>query len=1539
MGEGETSKDLKMRNTTLRLLAVSAIWAICPELAFAAESPAVGTVAPASLDQIAGQARYWEARGRYDLARESWLKLLRISPNSADALAGLANAELRSGRMDAAQMRLDRLKQAHPDHPQINEIQAAIRQGSFDSSKLTQPRALARQGKYDQAVAAYRAVYNNQIPGGRLGLEYYQTLAGTETGWAEARAGIEKLAAENPSDPLYRLALAQHLTYREDTRRQGITGLAAVADQPAVSALAKAAWRQALLWLGVKPGDEELYRGYLRRYGEDPQVGAKLATGRNPEAGPAAAGAVAAVPYTPGPEELRGRMNRDAFTLLNNNQLEQAAEKFNQSIGQYGPSADALGGLGVIRLRLEDYTGARELLQKASAMSGSSAGRWSEALSTARFWEAARAAGTARRQGNNKLAEQEYRRAISIDPHRAQLEPSVPVSLADLLVEVGQADEAEKYYREAYRLHPTNADAFRGMLSVLARNGKLKEAAAMADAAPDDLRQKLGGIGAIKAQYLRYQADGAFREGNDLKAEKLLKEALIADPESPWTRLQLAGVYQRQHRTRDANTLIDGLLASGSVPVRPEALFVKASLLSEQQHPYEALQVLEQIAPGERTPSMSRLQKQVWLRYQAQRAAIYARFGEAREAASLMAQVEPYMAEMPELTSTVAGVYADLGDSSRALSYLRQSMKNSSKPDLGLRLQYAGLLFRLRQDAEFEVVMEDLGRETRMNSQQRVDYSNLRLGYRLRQADLMREDGDLATAYEALQPLLAAAPNDPALLMALARLYNDSKDFEQAQSLYQRVLAQNPKEIDAYKGAIGAALALGEQDQADVLLQRALAIAPRDARLYALAGRSANARGDEGRALSLFQQALRLDAQQNSAGSTPGNMGSQPMLQIIDPQPNQVRPLPGSGKSVGALPGLHKMAFKAGDQKHQPAKHPARVTAAVWHPIRARAGKASRYGDVALPPLRAFYSAALIKSSTRTKTRKRPRSAASTAPANTEMIEGGYWTEERDANGNLSYRYIEPLPGVPQVSEPAPKAVNDFSDIQPARRSISPAATAPVYGPNTRVPSPPVAPAYPPPSAIRTGESDYWRLPAAPTAPPLLQAPLPGAVEPLPAPVDPLAGLKGDPLKRGLGFTPNRKAEPTPERRELLTEINELSAKRSAYFSGGLSGRSRDGVEGLDRLYDFEAPLEAAFPATAAGRLKLRIVPVSLDAGTVSGSNVLLFGSNAFAYLLDPTIANRSFAVNESGIAPSLGYELGSFKADIGSSPLGFQVENVVGGLNWQPKGERVSFKFDLARRSVTDSVLSYAGLKDPATNKTWGGITKNGLRADVAYSLGRYGVYGNGGYHVLTGKDVPQNNVAEVGVGFYARGIERSNLRFTYGINLTALRYKRNLRRFTLGHGGYFSPRSYFSAALPLTLEGFRNRLSYKIGASVGFQSFREEGAALYPNDAGLQERLNTFLNTLANAGPDVVQPTLTVQGGYPARRQSGLGFSFEGQAEYLLDPNLSIGGRFSLDNARDYNELGAIGYVRYFFTGQSHVGSPPWVLQPNYNFADPRL
>lgn len=1627
--------------------------------------PAQAQIDPSS-DQLASQARHWEDKGRYDLARESWLKLLRASPDNPAALSGLAMAEARSGRSAAAQVYLDRLREAHPGHPEIRKIEDAIRSGAYDPDRLEGPRSLAREGRYDDAVAAYKQIFGEQVPDGRLGLEYWQTLAGTKDGWAAAREGIAGLAQAHPDEPVYQLALAQHLTYREQTRRDGIAALARLADNRAVAAPAQQAWRQALLWLGAKPGDERLYQAYLSRDPNDSQIAGRLEAMRANRAPAAVAGGSGdQAPRELTAAQLRAQQIREAYDRLNASELAQAATLFEQLVARYPDSDDALGGLGIVRLRQERYGEARTLLQQATARAPRRASRWSEALSTAAFWEQVRAAQAAREQGNPAQAESLLRSALASQPAIAAKEPSVKITLADVLAENGEVEEAERLYREVLARDPRNVGATRGLVGVLVRRNQLPEALNLAESLPPEQKQELGNLGSLKGQYLRDQAKLATDAQDDAQAEQLLRQALLEDPESPWTRLDLSRIYQRQKRTREANTLIDGLLTGGRQ--MPEAVYIKALLLAEQQSWLEGLQVLELVPYESRTQPMADLQRRLWVRYQTERAGVYSRYGRPQEAMQILQQVEPYATDSPELLGAMAGALAELGQDAPALDFMRQALSRQATPDPGLRLQYASLLFKLRQDAEFEVVMEDLVKYPAWEAQQSVDLANLRIAYRLRQADLVREDGNLARAYEYLEPLLRVNPNDPRLVMALARLYNDAQEYDRALELYRRALQTDPNNLDAYKGAIGASLALNQPEQADGLLEQAFRLDPQNPRLYALAGRAARARGEDGRALQLFQQALLLDQQQGAGQGGESEFGDgryTPQLYLLDPATSPVNapfygydygpalsppaapvrvsesPPPAAKKKSRASP-----AGPSADRLRPAAQQPFAASPAALAAVAARAGAALRpaalsRGDRALTRWqRGWRPGRLIKVSTPPETdpAKRyppPRATAgshSVSSTTTTITTGGAgWVQDAPdrysyspQTGSLSVPYgpapaaaapatrANSLPAytprqlapstqltVPRPRRPYPslreEVLRDIGEItgQPpaaapppqtlppgsyplhapppaarpaprAPRSGYPAAgTLPYSSSTTTITTGVPAPRYPTSLPLGATVEEYERqglrvLPGQPGyststttrstgravgstgSTTTTTGGLPAYVPPPAAPyapyypqTAPAAGrpaggleLRADPVLRTPDFVLQRRRVQADQPNEVLREIADINARRTPYIGAGLSVRSRDGQAGLDRLTDLEVPVEFSVAGAQAGRFRLRAVPVFLDAGTVSGRQLPLFGAMALVEGDD-----FRFDQNTSGVAVGAAYGIGDLRLDFGSSPLGFPVETLVGGMNWQPKMDRVSFKLDLSRRSVTDSLLSYAGTRDPATGLVWGGVTKNGGRLDLAYDHGQYGVYANGSYHVLDGENVARNSVYELGGGFYARALDRRDMRVTWGINLTSFFYDKNLRRFTFGHGGYFSPQSYFAVAVPVEWAGGRDRFSYKLNAALGIQSFREDGSALFPNNSDLQAAVEGFVED---------EPDSEVQAGYSSQSSTGIGFNFGGLFEYLVAPNIVVGARFGVDNARDYEEAHALGYMRYSFSGQRSVSNPPAPLLPYYDFGDPTL
>src|SRR5262249_5913139 len=152
----------------------------------------------------------------------------------------------------SAQTYLDRLKAAQPTSPLVKQLTDQIARGGSAGTRkqVEQARELARSGKAEEAVQRYQQAAGGTTPEGDLALEYYQTLGGTAQGWDAARQGLERIAKANPDDARAQLALAQHLTYRDGTRREGIRQLQRLSTRPDVGKEATDSWRRALGWLG-----------------------------------------------------------------------------------------------------------------------------------------------------------------------------------------------------------------------------------------------------------------------------------------------------------------------------------------------------------------------------------------------------------------------------------------------------------------------------------------------------------------------------------------------------------------------------------------------------------------------------------------------------------------------------------------------------------------------------------------------------------------------------------------------------------------------------------------------------------------------------------------------------------------------------------------------------------------------------------------------------------------------------------------------------------------------------------------------------------------------------------------------------------------------------------------------------------------------------------------------------------------------------------------------------------------------------------------
>lgn len=1473
--------------------SISSALLVGAPLVFANDSVAVKT--------LTEQARFWEGKGRSDLAAAAWKRLLQIEPKNPEALAGLAQFELDNNRLDAAKAITDELKkQPQANREAIKRIEGAAAQKTVNSKLLDQARAAARAGRAEEAVGLYRQLLEGRPMSGPLALEYYQTLGGTSNGWEDARKGLERLYAEEPESPFIGVAYGQHLTYRAATRREGIRLLADLARKPQVAKPAIDAWRKALIWLEASKADLSLFQAYLNVQPNDAAVRARVA-GLNQA-------------FAPKPLDARSIALRDGFNALNVGDVGEAEKRFENLLASGPRNPDALGGLGVVRLKQERFTEADKLLSEALRISGNR--KWEEALNSARFWQSLDDGDAAASAGDIGGARRLYERAAQLNKKHER----PPSALADLLVQEGRLLDAERAYRSVLAAYPKSVDVRRGLAGVLVREGKVDEALQLAEGLSDEEKEALG-YGSLRAEQYRRAGVQMIAQGNPVGAMQQLEEALLWDPNSPWLRLELARLYHRSGAASEAFGLMDGLLQTS--PDMPDALHAAALMSAEAKEYPLALAMLEKIPANSRTREMSDLQRKLWVRAQISKAEVLARMGQKNQSSQVLDQALSAAGREPELLAAIAQVMLDLGDEPKSLTMMRNLLAQSPKPEVDLLVQYAGLLLKSRQDVELAAQLRQLYAQP-LTTSQRADVDAIRWAYSVRQTDAQREAGNFSAAYEIAAQLLSEKPNDIPAQQALARLYSSAGEHARALAWYHQILTQAEPDVPTLVAAGGSALAAGELAYAQSALDTASRMAPTDPAVLSMQGRLARAQGKTRQAVALLQQAQQVSAAQAQLQRT-GPLGVSLVDYTLPPQPS-----PGA-KGAG-VPTVPLIPNPLGGRQVAPTGTPG------YRPLMQPVGQPQVQQPYSMSPAAsgggirgenpvAFFGDPLAS----------PRRVASGAAGADQVAESPYTDAPPPRDGMRMVQYLAPRPQFERT--PAPRYVNpaEYSDDSPRGGGAYPSqavaqAPASVFAPQgAAAMSPPVlmpvTGSYP---TNGTALSDGVRAPTPYLSP--LQAPpqqfMPvsdngPAFEPArpswERPVQPAAAA---PLQ-----VPSMSQRRATGPGSLQREIDELRADRSGWAAAGGLWRGRNGDSGTSELTDFSTVIEGRFPMGDSGHLVLRMEPVFLSAGRVSSTDfntAQQFGSNALANVTGGVGTTRD--QEDSGVGLSVAYETARLKLDLGATPLGFKVTNAVGGVAYNDSFGDMKLKLDVSRRAVTDSLLSYAGTVDDVTGKTWGGVTATGARAEVGVEQGAFGLYGYGGFHMLRGKNVVNNSRFEIGGGAYYKLIQDSDMELTAGVSVTALGYKRNLRYFTLGHGGYFSPQRYFSIALPLEVAGRSGKVSYRVDGSIGIQNFRENSAAYFPGDAVQQSNWETVAAANAVAAPTGV----TWRSFYPSQSKTGLGFRLGGEAEYQFAPQWSVGGKVSIDNASDYTQTSGLVYVRYSFDPiYTPTRFPPRVLK----------
>ncbi|MEN4932502.1 cellulose biosynthesis protein BcsC [Pantoea agglomerans] len=387
-------------------------------------------------------------------------------------------------------------------------------------------------------------------------------------------------------------------------------------------------------------------------------------------------------------------------------------------------------------------------------------------------------------------------------------------------------------------------------------------------------------------------------------------------------------------------------------------------------------------------------------------------------------------------------------------------------------------------------------------------------------------------------------------------------------------------------------------------------------------------------------------------------------------------------------------------------------------------------------------------------------------------------------------------------------------------------------------------------------------------------------------------------------------------KRSIRSDTADLYRQRETTLTVQQDYSRNKGTAGVSDFTAHTTMLQAESPF-ADGRGFFRLDRVDVSAGsftTRNGSFDEQFGSCDDA---SSGGCSRDASQRAKGTALGVGWHNDRWSADLGTTPLGFEVTNWTGGLSWKTDVRDLGVTLTASRRPIASSLLSYAGARDPSANggKSWGGVVATGGSIGLSYDQGgAHGVWGDISAHQITGKNVADNSRERLMAGYYYKLINSDNRRATVGLNSMLWHYQKDLSDYTFGQGGYYSPQQYLSFSVPVTWRQRTENWSFDLGGSVSWSHSKTDAQQRYPVNPGF---------TLAS------NPVSASSTG------SGTGYTLQGVVERRITPDWFIGVGVDIQQAKDYTPSHGLIYVRYSAAGwEGDLDMPPQPLTPYADF-----
>lgn len=401
-------------------------------------------------------------------------------------------------------------------------------------------------------------------------------------------------------------------------------------------------------------------------------------------------------------------------------------------------------------------------------------------------------------------------------------------------------------------------------------------------------------------------------------------------------------------------------------------------------------------------------------------------------------------------------------------------------------------------------------------------------------------------------------------------------------------------------------------------------------------------------------------------------------------------------------------------------------------------------------------------------------------------------------------------------------------------------------------------------------------------------------------------------------FTRNMRNDETDDwlKRGLRSDAESLYKQQSTTVALEHDYWGSSGTKGISDLKAHTTMLHVAFPLKQ-GAAFLRGDSVIMDAGSfkkgADGGYQEKFGTCA------EVSCYSGVSQKTNGVSIATGWQDDTWKVDIGTTPMGFEVVDWVGGVSYSNDFNQLGWTLTASRRPISSSLLSFGGTVDPRTGVIWGGVRKTGAELALSYDRGGpSGVWANMGYHQLTGKNVEDNDRLQAMAGYYYKVINDNNRQVRVGLNTMWWHYQKDLSGYTLGQGGYYSPQQYLSFSVPVVYRERTENWSWELGGSVSTSYSSTDKSKRYPLQGLIPD--------------DLYLPDRTAQDS--GNSGTGTGYTVRALLERRIDSHWSIGAGIDIQQAKDYTPSHALLYVRYSL--EPWLGDMDLPLQPLTPYAD---